>query len=191
MHLKEQRMKAVEWTITPRALARIVGAGGGRPAPDGPDFDPGGPIGPIAFEVARQLAGRADAVALNPQPIPPVEDVARLLARQFVSDQWRLQQLAAALAGEAGGAVTRRLSTRGDEFVHWCGTGALQQLIAELLRRYGGPRGGGEPPPRPNEIDLGLVQLAIGAELFHAGALVGGLEAAGTRLMQQGLKALG
>lgn len=185
-------MKAVEWTISPQTLARLVGGGGaGRPAPDGPDFDPRGPIGPIAFELARHLADRLDAAALNPQPIPPVDELARRVARQFVSGQWQLQRLAAALPGDAGGAVAKHLAMGTSEFVEWCGTGALQQLIAELLRRYGLPKGGGDPPPRPNEIDLGRAQLVVGAELFHAGALLGGLEAAGTQLMQQGLKGLG
>ena len=181
-------MKPPTWTVTPHAIAALVRGGSSMPAPDGPDFDPRGPIGPIAYELFRRLSDRVSAVALNPQPLPPVADMARLLAQSVVSETaWQIRlagpDAKAASAGAPGGAALRI-----SDFVDWCGTGQLAQKIADLLRKLGPPKGGGDPPPRPDED--GRLLLIIGAELFAARELTADLGAAGEKLMAQGLQQL-
>lgn len=183
-------MKQVEWKVTPKAVAALVRGWGGMPA-DGDDFDPRGPIGPIAFALQWRLADRVNPLALNPQPIPPVDEMARLLAQSFVAEMAQLRSLADALPKESAGSVQARMASRTSEFLEYCGTGALLQLLAELRRKWGRPIGGGDPPPRPNELDNALARLAIGAELYAAGGLAEGMAQAGEKLMSQGLKQLG
>ncbi len=180
-------MKTPTWSVTPHTVAQLVRAGSGRPAPDGPDFDPRGPIGPIAYELYRHMANRWDAVALRPLPIPPPEEAGRLVAQNLVAELvWRAN-LAAGDGKAPSGASTGAVADRISDFVDWCGTGRLAQKVADLLRKLG-PKGGGEPPPRPQEDARMLV--VMGAELFAARDLVEGLGAAGEKLMEQGLQQL-
>ena len=159
-------MKQLEWTVTPKVMATLVQGWAGKPDPNGDPFDPRGPIGPIAVDWLRwRLADRVNPLALNPPPIPPVDEMARLLAQSFVAEMAQLRSLADALPKESAGSVQARMASRTSEFLEYCGTGALLQLLAELRRKWGRPIGGGDPPPRPNELDNALARLAIGAEL--------------------------
>ena len=178
------------WVVTPKAVAALVQGWQNMPGPDGPDFDPHGPLGPIAHAVYGRLTDRDNAVALNPQPLPPHE-LARMVAQQFVSEMVQLKNLAGALPGDGGAAVGKQITARIQAFDDYCGTGAFAQFLADLLRKIGPHGGGGEHPPRPNERFGAIARLAVGAELHAAAGLVEGLGAAGEKLMQQGLKQLG
>ncbi|MFT3719961.1 hypothetical protein [Pseudorhodoferax sp.] len=177
---------------TPKAMAAFIRGAQAMPAPGGPDFDPRGPIGPIAYGLYRRLAGRLDAIALNPQPLPPQEVAARMIAQEFVASVVQLGNLTAALPRESAEAAGKHVASRIADFEEWCGTGRLHEKIAEILRKLGPrPIGGGDPPPHPNELANGILLATIGAELYAAGSAVQGLAAAGEKMMQQGLSQLG
>ena len=180
-------MSPQKLTITPQALANILRGSHGLSSPDGTDFDPRGPLGPIAYQLYMRLGARQQMVALNPQPIPPVDDMARMVAQAFVAEVIAAKQHA--LGSERSANVDKRIG----EFTDWCGTGALTQRLVEWLRRLGfkGVGGGGEPVPRPNESVNAQVRMVIGAELYAARDFDKGLGAAGEALMQQGAMELG
>ena len=180
-------MSPQKLTITPQALANILRGSHGLSSPDGTDFDPRGPLGPIAYQLYMRLAARQQMVALNPQPIPPVDDMARMVAQAFVAEVMAAHQQAP--GSERGASVDKRIA----EFSDYCGTNEKMQRMIEFLRKLGpkGAGGGGEPVPRPNEAAYARMRLVIGAELYAARDLVKGLGAAGEALMQQGAMELG
>lgn len=185
-------------------FATLVGnLTGGYPNPDDPGdpnnpFGPYGPIGPVIHAGWRL---RLDAIALNPQPLPPRAAFAVGVAQAVIASTVNLHVMADAM-GDAGKNSRAFAGTFLSEFDDWCGTMTRYELIRRLLeklKRWPPP----PPPPEPylkdhlaGKLDAGDL-IVIGATLENAARLSLGAElkeqlgGAGARLMDLGLAKMG
>jgi len=131
-----------------------------------PPHWPGGPLRPGTIQ--EIISSREAAVALNPQPLPPIARDAAAVAFQQV----RLYQLGQSLqarggaVAEMGGQLT---SFASETFDGWCGSVPLSVLIAWLLHHN-------PPPPPPQWLDdisqvVGQLNLAARMEGNVGGAI--------------------
>jgi hypothetical protein len=178
--------RSTEARVELRALTAVVSGliAGGLPAPDDPR--PPGPWGPVLRRTFARLRDRAgpvpdpwrslsprlasplDAVALNPQPLPPKALFAVMAAEELVELASRLDDAAEA-AGQGGSPGSRAILRLAED--------------AELCPPFLGwpipprPKGDPDPGPRPNETQFDPVDLVtLGVALTQLADTIPGEE---------------
>lgn len=121
-----------------------------------------------------------ELAAINPQPLPPVVEVGRVLAQGVVAHIAELHELAVVLPEETGAHVVKRAEEHLITFVDdFCGSVPLRLLIQKyLIRPWPWPRPipipqpGPDPEPKP-WWDAAALRAVIGQELLRVASQIG------------------
>lgn len=175
-------MSPQELKLSMPALTALFGAGnGGFPAPDQPEPDPNGPLGPISRLMRRSPLFLSSGWTFSSAHL------ARTLALALIAEVQQAQQLADLLPAEAAEKLHARLAQRVSEITDDCGTGPLTiKIPLDPWWWLFPPR---PHPPRPNELHITAPDLVIlGVTLYQARDLHPVLGDAGTEIAELGLQ---
>lgn len=193
-------------TISRKNFVQLIGKGSSyNPNPDDPG-DPGNPFGPFGpggpilrriVELQRLRAG--ELVALNPQPLPPIDKFNAAITQIVIDHVAQTHAFANMLSGATADDVRNGSVNLLAEFADWCGTMTRWQILEALLRRIFGKHPLPPPPPEPwwdkqfDATDL----ITIGVQMERAFDQIADERLAvpvneiGSKLTDRGLEMLG